>query len=128
MTTRSRWITPVFGFVVAGAMFVVEFHRTGSAWEAGLGGAIVAGYSLAILALRSRSETVGALAGFPVDERWASINQRALAFAAQLFAVVVVTVFLIVEVSGGDAMPYAWMAIVITVGWLFGLIWYRSRS
>jgi len=125
---RDKWVTPVFGLVLATVMAFVELRRNGSVGEALAVFAIVAGYSVAVLILRARSETFGLLAGLPVDERWLSINQRALAAAAQLMALVLVISFLGVEVTGGDAMPYAWTACVLALGYLVAVLWYRWRS
>ncbi len=128
MTSRSKWVTPVFGLCLAAVMGLVELKRSGSTLSAGLAAAVVAGYAIALLILRSRSETVGALSGLPVDERWISINQRALAFAAQIVAVFLVAAFLITEFAGGAALPYAWSAVALTAAYLGGVLWYRWRS
>ena len=64
----------------------------------------------------------------PGDERWASINTRALAAAAQLVAVVLVVAFLVVQFAGGDALPYAGIGAVFGVSYLGALAWIRSRS
>jgi O-antigen/teichoic acid export membrane protein len=68
------------------------------------------------------------LSGLPRDERWESINLRALSLAAQVTAVVLVGAFLVTQFGGGDSTPYAWVGVVFAVGYLGGLAWYRSRS
>jgi O-antigen/teichoic acid export membrane protein len=68
------------------------------------------------------------LSGLPRDERWESINLRALSLAGQLIAVVLVGAFLVTQFGGGDSTPYAWVGAVFGVGYLGGLLWYRSRS
>ncbi len=128
MKNRNRWITPVFGVVLALAIAAVEYHRTGSAAEGALAFAIVAGYAVFVLVLQSRSETASLLAGLPVDERWMSINHRALAAAAQVMAVFLSAAFIGTEFAGGDAMPYAWSALVLVVAYLTATLWYRWRS
>jgi uncharacterized membrane protein len=128
MTNRSKWVTPIFGFVLGSAMAAVEYHRNGSAGEAIAVFAIVIGYSIAVLVLQSRSEVAGLFAGLPVDERWHAINEKALAATAQVLAVVLVVSFLGVELTGGDAMPYAWTASVLALAYFVSTLWYRWRS
>jgi hypothetical protein len=129
MTNRiEKWVTPAFGLVLAVVMAAVELRRSGSAPQAIAVLAIVGGYAVAVFILRSRSETFGLLAGVPVDERWASINQRALASAAVVIAVATVGAFVIVEYSGGDPMPYALMASIFALAYLGSILWFRWRS
>jgi len=129
MTNRwSKWVVPIFGLVLGLLIAAAELAQHASLADALVGFAIVAAYALAILLLQSRSETVSLLSGLPVDERWASINQRALASAAQIIALVLLGAFIIVEFGGGDAMPYAAMAAVFGVAYLGSMMWYRWRS
>lgn len=129
MTNRwSKWVVPIVGLVLGLLISAAELAQHASLAEALLGFAIVAAYALAILLLQSRSETVSLLSGLPVDERWASINQRALASAAQIIAAVLLGAFIIVEFGGGDAMPYAAMAAIFGVAYLGSMMWYRWRS
>ena len=97
-------------------------------WQAALAFGIVAAYALGLRLLQSRSETASLLSGLPIDERWESINLRALSLAAQLVAVVLVGAFLVTQFGGGDSTPYAWVGAVFAVAYLGGLAWYRSRS
>jgi hypothetical protein len=129
MTNRiEKWVTPAFGLVLAAVMALVELRRSGSALQAVAIFAIVGGYAAVVFVLRTRSETFGLLAGVPVDERWRSINQRALATTAQLMALVLVASFLGVEATGGDGMPYAWTACVLALGYLGSILWFRWRT
>ena len=68
------------------------------------------------------------LSGLPRDERWESINLRALSLAAQVIAVVLVGAFLVTQFSGGDADTYARLGAVFAAAYLGGLVWYRRRS
>ncbi len=128
MKNRSKWVTPAFGLAMATLIAAVDYHRGGSAAEALVSFGIVAGYSLFLLVLQSRSETASLLAGLPVDERWISINDRALARSAQVMAVFLSAAFITLEFTGGDAMPYAWSALVLVVAFLTATVWYRWRS
>ena len=129
MTNRTdKWLVPavavVMGFVIAAA----ELSQHASPWLALSAVLIMGTYAVAIFFLRSRSETVSLLSGVSVDERWESINQRALAAAAQLTVLALVVAFVGVEATGGDAMPYAWMAAVFGLAYLGSILWFRWRS
>jgi len=128
MTTLSKWFVPAVGLVLGVLIAAAELGRNASPWQAALAFAIVAGYVLALRALQSRSDMASLLSGLPRDERWESINHRALSLAAQVLAVVLVGAFLVTQFGDGDATPYAWLGALFGVAYLGGLVWYRSRS
>ena len=128
MTTLSRWFVPAVGLVLGLLIAAAELGRNASPWQAGLAFAIVAGYALALRALQSRSDMASLLSGLPRDERWESINVRALSLAAQVMAIVLVGAFLVAQFSGGDADTYARLGAIFAVAYLAGLVWYRRRS
>ena len=125
---RYKFFVPVLAFVLGSLISLAELGQHASVAQAALGFAIVGAYALALLFLQSRSETASLLSGLPVDERWSSINERALAAAAQVIAVAMVGTFIVVEFSGGDAMPYAYMTAVFAVAYLGFILWFRWRS
>ena len=128
MTTLSKWFVPAVGFVLGILIAAAELGRNAAPWQAALSFAIVAGYALALRALQSRSDVASLLSGLPRDERWESINNRALSLAAQVLAVVLTAAFIIAQFSGGDADTYARLGALFAVAYLGGLIWYRRRS
>jgi hypothetical protein len=128
MTTLSRWFVPAIGLVLGLLIAAAELGRNASPWQAILAFAIVAGYALALRALQSRSDMASLLSGLPRDERWESINVRALSLAAQVIAVVLVGAFLVTQFTGGDTDTYARLGAIFAAAYLGGLIWYRSRS
>ena len=128
MTTLSRWFVPAVGFVLGILIAAAEMGRNASPWQAAVAFAVVAGYALALRALQSRSDMASLLSGLPRDERWESINLRALSLAAQVMAVVLVIAFLGTQFGGGDSDTYARLGAIFAVAYLGGLIWYRSRS
>ncbi|MBI3747379.1 MAG: hypothetical protein HY262_00800 [Chloroflexi bacterium] len=128
MTTWSRWFVPAVAFVLGVLIAAAEMEQDASPWQAALAFAIVAGYALTLRALQSRSDVASLLSGLPPDERWSSINLRALSLAAHVIAVVLVVAFLGARFSGGDADTYARLGAVFAVAYLGGLVWYRSRS
>lgn len=129
MTTQlSRWFVPAVGFVLGLLIAAAQFGRDASPLQAALAFAIVAGYALALRALQTRSDMASVLSGLPTDERWVSINLRALSFAGQVIVVVLVVAYLVTEFSQGDATTYAWLGAIFGVAYLGGLAWYRARS
>jgi uncharacterized membrane protein len=127
-TNMSRWVVPAVGFVLGLLIAAALLGRHASLGQAAVAFVIVAGYAIALRVLQSRSDMASLLSGLPRDERWESINLRALSLAGQLIAVVLVGAFLVAQFGGGDSMPYAWVGAVFGVGYLGGLLWYRSRS
>ena len=126
--TMSRWAVPIVGLVIGSLIAAAELGHNASLGQAALAFAIVAGYAIGLRFLQSRSDVASLLSGLPSDERWESINLRALSLAAQAIAVVLVAAFLVAQFAGLDATPYAWVGAVFAVTYLGGLIWYRSRS
>ena len=127
-TSMSRWVVPVFGFILAVLIAIALMGRNAGPLQVLVAFAIAAGDAVALRLLQSRSDVANVLSGLPPDERWESINLRALSLAAQIIAVALVGAFLAVEFGGGDAMPYAWLGAVFGVAYLGGLAWYRRRS
>jgi uncharacterized membrane protein len=128
MTRMNRWLVPAVGFVIGLLMAAAALGRNATPLQAFIAFAICAAYALGLRLRQSRSETASLLSGLPVDERWSSINERALAAAAQIIAVAMVGTFIVVEFSGGDAMPYAYMTAVFAVAYLGFILWFRWRS
>ena len=129
MTTRmSRWLVPALALVLGLLIAAAELGRHASVLQAAIALAIVAAYAIALRLLQTRSDMASLLSGLPRDERWNSINLRALSLAAQVLAVILVGAFLVTQFGGGDSTPYAWTGAVFTVAYLGGLAWYRARS
>ena len=126
--TLSKWLVPTVGFVIGLLMAAALLGQHASVWQAGLSFVIVAAYAMGLRLLQSRSETASLLSGMPVDERWESINNRALSISAQLIAVVLVLAFLVTQFAGADSTPYAWLGAVFALAYLGGILWYRWRQ
>ena len=127
-TTMTRWVVPAVGLVIGLLISAALAGQHASPAQIAISFAIVVGYGFVLRALQSRSDVASLLSGLPTDERWNSINLRALSLAAQLIAVALVVAFLVASFSGGDALPYAWLGAVFAAAYLGGLLWYRSRS
>jgi hypothetical protein len=104
MTTLPSWFAPALGLLL-GVLIV-----------------------LSLRGLESRSDMASRLSGLPRDERWTSINLRALSLAARVIAIVLLSAFLLTQFNGGDADTYAKIGAIFAAAYLGGLVWYRSRS
>ena len=127
-TTMSRWIVPAVGLVLGLLISAALLGQHASPAQVAVSFLIVVGYAFALRALQSRSDVASLLSGLPTDERWETINLRALSLAAQLVAVALVVAFIVVSFTGGDALPYASVGATFAGAYLGGLLWYRSRS
>jgi hypothetical protein len=129
MTTAAyKWFVPIVGFVLGILIAASMLGSNASPAQAVLAFAIVAAYAIVLRLLQSRSDVASLLSGLPTDERWESINLRALSLAAQVLAVVLVGAFLVAQFGKADATPYAWLGAVFGVAYLGGIVWYRQRS
>lgn len=127
-TTMSRWAVPAVGLVLGLLISAALLGQNASPAQVAVSFVIVVGYAFVLRALQSRSDVASLLSGLPTDERWESINLRALSLAAQLIAVALVVAFLVASFAGRDALPYAWLGAVFAGAYLGGLLWYRRRS
>jgi Predicted membrane protein (DUF2178) len=117
----------VTGVVIGAGLGVAQLFGGGSPAQALLAFAITAGYALVVTVLARRSETAGALAGRPVDERWEHINLEASAWALGVSAIVVIAAFAVAEATGGDWQPYALVAVTMAVAYFGSLVIVRVR-
>ena len=127
-TTMGKWIVPLFALLLGVLIAAALLANGAGPGQAALAFAIVAGYAIVLRVLQSRSDVASLLSGVPTDERWASINLRALSLAAQVLAVVLVGAFLVSTFGGADSTPYAWLGAIFAVAYLGGIVWYRQRS
>jgi hypothetical protein len=122
----SWWWLILVGLVIGGALGAADWLG-GSPLRAVTDVAIVAGYSLILTVLRSRSETASVLAGLPVDERWQAINLHALATAGVIGALVALGGFGLAVATGHDGSGFAIVAGAVGISYIGSVIWYRSR-
>ena len=123
---HSRWWLPGFSLFIGLLMFAA-FWLGGDPGS----GAICLGVMAAVGALflfGGRSETLRGLGGPGRDERWASIDMRATAFAGGATIVAIIVAFLVDVASGGDGNPYAWLGAVAGVAYVAGVALLRWRS
>jgi hypothetical protein len=126
--TMARWLVPAVALVLGLLIAASLLGPSASPAQAAVSFLIVAGYAIMLVALQSRSDVASLLSGMPRDERWDTINLRALSLAAQVLAVALVAAFLITQFQGGDAIPYALLGGLFGLAYLGGIVWYRARS
>ena len=123
----SWWWLILVGLVIGGALGAADWLGGGSPLRAATDGAILTGYTLILTLFRSRSETASVLAGFPVDERWQSINLHALAAAGMIGAFVALGGFALAVATGHDASGFGVVAGAVGISYIGAVIWFRSR-
>jgi hypothetical protein len=123
----GTWWLLLFGLALGAVLGGADVAATGSAGRAAADVAIVAGYTLVLSVLRSRSETASVLAGQPVDERWQAINLHALATAGLVGALVALGGFAVSEAAGHDPSGFAIVAAVMGLSYFGGIFWFRWR-
>ncbi len=126
-TSTARSPVLVAGVGIGAGLGLARLAGGGSPAEALLAFAITAGYALVVTLLARRSETAGALAGRPVDERWEHINLEACAWALGVTAIVVVAAFAVADATGGDWQPYALVALTMAIAYFGSLVIVRVR-
>lgn len=127
-STLGSWTVPLFGLVLGILIAVAMLGSDATPLKAGVAFAFVAGYTLIVRLVQSRSDVASLLSGMPRDERRESINLRALSLTAQVIAIAILGAFLAARFSGADALPYAWLAALFAATYLAGILWYRQRS
>jgi len=126
--TRTRWLVPavelILGLLIAGSLL----GQSASPAQVAISFGVVLGYAIVLVVLQSRSAVASLLSGMPRDERWDTINLRALSLASQVLAVALVAAFLGTQLHGGEAIPYALMGGLFAIACLGGVAWYRAWS
>jgi hypothetical protein len=76
----------------------------------------------------ARNETIGGLAAPRRDERWAMINQRAIAFAGIVVILTVIGGWLVELANGNDGSPYSEVMAGGVIAFFVAALWLRFRS
>lgn len=128
MQSIARSPVLAVGLIVGLVMGASEVAAGGSPIQILLGGGIPIAYAIVVTLIAPRSETVSVLAGRPVDERWMQFNLTASTWAFGVSAIVVLAAFVVVQASGGDDLPYAFIAMVMAVAYFGSLVVIRLRD
>ena len=126
-TMGARWGVPAFAVLLGVLLFAASAF--GGQPLVGIGMfAVMAIYSLILVAFGGRSETVGVLRGQPVDERWAGFSLVATAVAG-IAAILVTLGGYIWQVARGESgAEFALVAAAAGLGYLVTLVWLRMRG
>jgi hypothetical protein len=127
MTTIARSPVFVVGVIVGLALGAAELVGSGESWRATLSAVIPIVYAATIAVVARRSDTLGVLAGRPVDERAAHLGETASTWAFGLTAIVVITAVAWQVANRGDWAPYAAVAAVMAVAYLGSLLVLQAR-
>lgn len=126
MAMSDRWRVPAVGLLLGASLFAAA--SIGGQVLVGVGMfAVVAIYSLALVALGGRSEMVGVLRGQPVDERLAGFDLVATAVAGLAATLAALGGFAWQIATGGSGTEFAMIAAVAGISYLGALAWLRWR-
>lgn len=127
MTTVVR--SPVFivGLIVGVALGAAELVGSGEWWRALVSGAIPIVYGAVVTVAGRRSDAMSVLAGRPIDERAAHVNEEASTWAFGLTAIAVVAAVAWQIATRGDWAPYAAVAVVMAGAYLASLLVLQLR-
>jgi hypothetical protein len=118
---------PAFGLLLGVLLFAAS--AIGGQPVVGIGMfAVMAIYSLVLVAFGGRSEIVGVLRGQPVDERLAGFNLVATAVAGLAAILVALGGFVWQIAHGQSGTDFAVVAAVAGIGYLVVLVWLRWRD
>jgi hypothetical protein len=127
MTTVVR--SPVFvAGVVAGLLFAAaELVGSGEGWRVLLSGGIPIAYGALVTIIARRSDSLSVLAGRPIDERAARVNEEASTWAFGLTAIVVGAAVAWQVAVRADWVPFAAVAVVMAVAYIGSLFVLQAR-
>lgn len=128
MQSIARSPVLVVGLIIGLVFGASEVAVGGSPIRILLGGGIPIAYAALVSIVARRSETASVLAGRPVDERWMQMNLTASTWALGVSAIVVLAAFVIVQATGGDYLPYAFVAAVMALSYFGALVLLRLRD
>jgi hypothetical protein len=127
MTTVMRSPVFVVGVVVGLALGAAELVGSGEPWRAVVSGLIPVAYGAIVTIVGRRSDSLSVLAGRPIDERAAHVNEEASTWAFGLTAIVVVAAVAWQIAIRGDWMPFAAIGVVMGAAYLGSLFVLQAR-
>lgn len=123
---RSRWWTP--GVCILLGSLVFAALAVGGDTASGAGAFGVMAVVAAVFALGRASDTLSGLGGPGRDERWASIDVHATAFAGMVMVVAVLGGWLWELARGGDGSPYGQLGALGGVAYVIAIVVLRART
>ena len=122
---RGRWL-PLWSLSLGGILSAA-IAIGGNLTVALINLGIFAGFS-ALFYLGAGNETIGGIAAPRRDERWAMINQRAMAFAGTVVVLGLVGGWVVELVNGNDGSPDSELFAGGTIAYFAAALWLRFRS
>ena len=123
---HSKYTLPAFALALGIAFLVIQ-GRAGD-WRGGMVSlGIMAGFGGVIL-FGGRSETIRGLRGDGRDERMASMDLRATAFAGVIVIIAIIVGFGIELWRGHDGSPYTSLGAIAGIAYLVGIVVLQFRS
>lgn len=113
VNSARKWVVPATCVLAAGG-FVALFLVKGQVSSAIATGGIMLGYGIVLVILSRRNEVASILRNDAVDERHASINLRASAFALRVIVLLAVVMFCVQLAAGRGFGP--WEAVCVAGG------------
>jgi hypothetical protein len=126
-TMRARWATPALSLAM-GLAFLVASAIGGQAGTGLAMLAVMVVYSAVLLAFGRRSDTMGVLAGQPVDERLEKIGLHATAVAGIAAILVALAGFLWAIANGQSGTDFALVVASAGIAYLAAAVWFRWRG
>jgi len=127
MTTIVRSPVLIVGVIVGLGLAAAELVGSGQAWRAILSGAIPIAYATMVTIVGRRKDAVSVLAGRPIDERAARLNEEASTWAFGLSAIVVIVAVAWQVATRGDWAAFAAVAVVMAGSYLGSLLVLQAR-
>jgi hypothetical protein len=121
--------SPVFVVGVVAGLVLGAAELVGSSvwWRALLSAGIPIAYAAVVAVVGRRNDTLSVLAGRPIDERAAHVNEEASTWAFGLTAIVVVAAVAWQIAVRGDWASYAAIAVVMAVAYAGSLVVLQAR-
>lgn len=127
MTSRyARWVTPAVGLTIGLAYLVAGWAGENLLFGL-LGFGIMALFSLGLLVVARRSETVRGLLDRR-DERISAIDVQATAITGTVLIVAIIAAFVVEIAQGQDGSPYYWLGAVGGVTYVLAVVVLRLRG
>ena len=123
---RSRWWMPLFSLGL-GVLLFTAFAIGGDTGDGVFSFGVMAALA-ALFFFGGRSETLRGLGGPGRDERWASIDLRASAFAGLVAITAIIGGFLWEIANGEDGSPYSQLGAIAGIAYIIGVAFLRWRS
>lgn len=126
VSRHARWVTPAVGLII-GIAYLVAGWAGGNPVFGLVGFGIMAVFSLGLLLVARRSETVRGLLDRR-DERIAAIDLQATAVAGGVLIVAIIAAFVVEIARGQDGAPYYWLGAVAGVTYVLAVLVLRLRG